>query len=73
MGYRGKVAEQEQARGLRAEGYTMLEIATELGVSESSVSLWTRDVEFVSRTRLPQYRSGKRSEHPHHVGWRAKR
>ncbi len=28
MGYRGKVAEQEQARGLRAEGYMMLEIAT---------------------------------------------
>ncbi len=38
--------EQERARALRAEGYTMPEIATELGVSKSSVSLWTRDVEF---------------------------
>ncbi|MBA2751432.1 MAG: hypothetical protein H0U41_04230, partial [Actinobacteria bacterium] len=46
MGYRGKVVEKERARELRGEGFTMLEIATQLGVSKSSVSLWTRDVEF---------------------------
>jgi len=51
MGYRGKVVEKERARELRGEGFTMLEIATELGVSKSSVSLWTRDVEFRPRQR----------------------
>jgi AcrR family transcriptional regulator len=43
----GKLVERAQA--LRSEGLTMLEIARELGVSKSSVSLWTRDVEFVPR------------------------
>ena len=38
MGYRGKTLEQERARALRAEGYTVLEIATKLAVSKSSVS-----------------------------------
>ena len=42
MGYRGKLAEQERARTLRAEGWTMPEIASHLGVSKGSVSLWTR-------------------------------
>ncbi len=46
MGYRGKVDEQNRARDLRAQAWTMEEIAEELGVSKSSVSLWTRDVEF---------------------------
>jgi hypothetical protein len=51
MGYRGKVYEQERARELRAEAWTLLEIAQELGVSKSSVSLWVRDVEFEPRPR----------------------
>ena len=38
MGYRGKLAEQERARVLRAQAWTLNEIATELGVSKSSVS-----------------------------------
>jgi transposase len=33
-----------KARELRARGYTYVEIATELGVSRSSVSLWVRDM-----------------------------
>jgi hypothetical protein len=44
MGYRGKVVERDEARRLRALGRTMPDIAGELGVSRSSVSLWTRDV-----------------------------
>jgi transcriptional regulator with XRE-family HTH domain len=44
VGYRGKVDQQLRARQLRAEGWTMPDIATTLGVSRSSVSLWTRDV-----------------------------
>ena len=44
MGYRGKPAEREQARRLRATGLPMAEIAARLGVSRSSVSLWARDV-----------------------------
>lgn len=51
MGYRGKVREQERARELRTEAWTLREIATELGVAKSSVSLWVRDVEFTPRPR----------------------
>ncbi len=51
MGNGGKVAEQERARQLRARSWTLAEIATELGVAKSSVSLWVRDVEFVPRAR----------------------
>ena len=46
MGYRGKVAEQTKARELRACGMTLADIAADLAVSKSSVSLWVRDVEF---------------------------
>ena len=46
MGYRGKLAEQEQARQLRAMGWTLADIAEKLGVAKSSVSLWVRDVAF---------------------------
>lgn len=49
VGYRGKVTEREAARDLRARGWTMDAIAAELGVSKSSVSLWTRDVPFEAR------------------------
>ena len=54
MGYRGKLAERTQARALRAQGWTMADIAGQLGVARSSVSLWTRDVPFtpdLDRTR----------------------
>lgn len=61
MGYRGKVAEQERARQLRASGMTLAAIAAELGVSKSSVSLWVRDVEFEPRPRQrPMFRSPNR-------------
>ena len=46
MGYRGKPSERQQARQLRRAGLPYAEIATRLGVSKSSVSLWVRDVEF---------------------------
>jgi len=49
MGYRGKLAERGQARGLRATGLPMADIAARLGVSKSSVSLWVRDVVFEPR------------------------
>jgi transcriptional regulator with XRE-family HTH domain len=58
MGYRGKVLEREQARLLRADGMTMLDIARQLRVSKSSVSLWTRDVDFVPRPRVRARRRG---------------
>jgi hypothetical protein len=51
MGYRGKVVEQEVARRLRADAWTLADIATELGVAKSSVSLWVRDVAFEPRPR----------------------
>lgn len=46
MGYRGKLKEQQRARDLRAQAWTLREIADELGVAKSSASLWTRGVEF---------------------------
>ena len=51
MGYRGKGAERERARELRAEAWTLKEIAAELGVGKGSVSVWVRDVDFEPRPR----------------------
>ena len=51
MGYRGKVAEQERARALRAQSWTLEEIAQEVGASRSSVSVWVRDVRFEPKPR----------------------
>jgi hypothetical protein len=53
MGYRGKLAEQQQARQLRRAGLPLAEIAAALGVSKSSVSLWVRDVEFAAPVVRP--------------------
>jgi hypothetical protein len=57
MGYRGKVAEQERARELRAQAWTLNEIVAELGVSKSSVSLWVRGVEFDEEARAARART----------------
>jgi hypothetical protein len=51
MGYRGRVEDRAQARALRADAWTLAEIAAELGVARSTVSLWVRDVAFVPRPR----------------------
>ena len=51
MGYRGKLAERQQARQLRRTGLPLSEIALRVGVSKSSVSLWVRDVEFTPSPR----------------------
>lgn len=58
MGYRGKTTEQRRARELRAEAWTLREIADALGVSRSSVSVWVRDVSFEPKPRQrPQFRN----------------
>ena len=63
MGYRGKIEQQERARELRARNMTLQDIATELGVAKSSVSLWVRDVEFTPSKR----RTGPQNRpHPVH-------
>jgi hypothetical protein len=51
MGYGGKYVARARARELRAEAWTLQEIANELGVAKASVSLWVRDVDFVPRPR----------------------
>lgn len=66
MGYRGKVELQERARSLRAQAWTLAEIAAELCVSKSSASLWTRDVEFVPRPVNRGHAAG-RKPHPQHL------
>jgi transcriptional regulator with XRE-family HTH domain len=58
MGYRGKLAQREQARALRAQGLTLNEIAARLDVSKSSLSLWVRDVAFQP---LPRVRARRRA------------
>lgn len=66
MGYRGKLEEQARARELRAQAWTMPEIAEHLGVSRSSVSLWTRDVPFdpTARRSTRTDRRPRGSDHP---------
>lgn len=49
---------------LRATGRTLVDIATELGVAKSSVSVWVRDVPFEPRARRT---SVDRRPHPQHV------
>jgi transposase len=46
----------EKARDLRTRGYTYVEIAAELGVSKSSVSLWARDLPRVGRISYEETR-----------------
>lgn len=58
MGYRGKLLEREAARRLRAQSWTLTDIADTLGVSKSSVSLWVRDVDFVPNPRRTARRRG---------------
>ena len=64
MGYRGKLEEQEKAREMRADGRTLLDIATVLGVSKSSVSVWVRDVEFEPK---PRRAAAHRRPHAQHI------
>ena len=58
MGYRGKLAAHARARELRAEAWTLEEIAAELDVAKSSVSIWVRGVEFDPRPRRKARRRG---------------
>ncbi len=61
MGYGGKVVERQRAREMRAGGMTMPDIAIALGVSRSSVSLWTRDVPVPPMARR---RTRSHTDHP---------
>lgn len=61
MGYRGKLREREEARRLRAQGHTLLEIAERLGVAKSSVSVWVRDVAFEPKPRRRSQRGRRRA------------
>ena len=69
MGYGGKLAEQQRARELRAQAWTVPDIARELGVSKSSVSLWVRDVEFTPRPRHSHWT--RDNPHPMHIAKQA--
>jgi hypothetical protein len=66
VGYRGKLEERQRARELRAQAWTLQEIADELGVAKSSVSLWVRDVGFdaTSRRSAATHRRPRGSDHP---------
>ena len=64
MGYGGKFVERERARELRAQSWTLQEIADELGVAEERVGL-ASDVEFTPKPRNRGH-SGHQP-HPLHV------
>jgi IS30 family transposase len=69
VGFRGKLAERERVCELRAQAWTINRIVAELGVSESSVSVWVRDVEFDEATRAARAGAnrycGARTRRPH--------
>jgi hypothetical protein len=65
MGYGGKFVERERARELRAQSWTLQEIADELGVAKGSVSVWVRDVEFAPKPRNRGHAGHQ--PHPLHV------
>ena len=73
MGYRGKVAEQERARELRAEAWTLAEIAQELDVSKGSVSLWVRGVTFDHAARDARAEERRAAGMEHRSPWSAPR
>ncbi|MEZ5167329.1 MAG: hypothetical protein R2695_12895 [Acidimicrobiales bacterium] len=58
MGNRGKQVERARACELRAQAWTLEDIAREVGASKSSVSVWVRDVEFVPNPRRAARRRG---------------
>lgn len=60
-----------RARELRAQGWTYKEIATELGVSKSSVSLWVRDLPREGRLSYEEFR--KRNDEGRRRYWEQER
>lgn len=62
MGFRGYLDKQERARDLRAQSWTLQEIASELAVARSTVSLWVRDVDFVPKPRQRSRRDYRTSK-----------
>lgn len=58
MGNRGRIADRERARELRAEAWTLQDIAAELGASRGQVSVWVRDVDFEPTPRRRGQRRG---------------
>jgi transposase-like protein len=64
-----KTAERVLARALRREGHSVKEIARRVGVSQSSVSVWVRDIELTrAQHRRLQQAIGP---HPHQLRARA--
>ncbi len=61
MGYRGKVQQQNQARDLRAQGWTLTEICEAVGCSKASASLWCRDVE-IDQAELTRRRRARAAD-----------
>ncbi len=57
MGYRGLVDKQNQARDLRAQGWTLTEISEAVGCSKASASKWCRDVELDEKVLEQRRRS----------------
>lgn len=71
MGKHPKPAERTQARQLRrSEGMPVKQIAARLGVSPSSVSLWTRDIRLTPEQRERNQRGPGGPQNPEHIAAR---
>ncbi len=57
-----KIIEKQEARRLRAFGYSINEIVGRVGVSKSSASLWVRDIELTSKQRQQLSERGFRKD-----------
>lgn len=66
MSNAGKVVERARAEELRAEAWTLQEIADELHVAKSTVSKWVRGIEFTPKPRTKHSR-GARAEWPNRL------
>src|SRR4051794_33828688 len=66
-----KPHEREEARELRRQGMPIKRIAKTLGVSSSSVSYWTRDIQLSAEQRRRNLRGPKGPQNPQAVQRRA--
>lgn len=62
---KAKIKEKHVSRNLRQSGWSIPKIATKLGVSESSVSLWVRDIRLTDAQK-------KKLDERSRSGWREK-
>ena len=71
-----KISEKKEATRLRLRGRSLNEIATQLGISKASASVWLRDIQLSKRARQAiqkkRQKARQRSADTHHTQTRAR-